>query len=64
MYDRQFPITSGEDDDLSLFGGDEFDHEEEFDDDDPDNEEFLSQIVVLRGNLMRLVQNCQNTWHR
>ena len=47
----RFPARSAEDDALSLCGGNDFDHEDESDDEDPDNEELLTQIDGAYGHL-------------
>ena len=46
-----FSVRSAEDDALSLCGGNDFDRENESDDEDPDNEELLTQIDGAYGHL-------------
>ena len=46
-----FPARSAEDDALSLCGGNDFDREDESDDENPDNEELLTQIDGAYGHL-------------
>ena len=46
-----FSARSAEDDALSLCGGNDFDREDESDDEDPDNEELLTQIDGAYGHL-------------
>ena len=47
----RFPARSAEDDELRLCGGNDFDREDESDDEDPDNEELLTQIDGAYGHL-------------
>ena len=47
----RFPARSAENDALSLCGGNDFDREDESDDEDPDNEELLTQIDGAYGHL-------------
>ena len=47
----RFPARSAEDDELRLCGGNDFDREDESDDEDPDNEELLTQIDGAYGYL-------------